>query len=327
MKITRKKLHQLYYLEKKTTRQVAKELGVGQTTIRRWMKKFGMIARNSSESRIKHPRKSFSKRSIEKAYLLGLCSGDVSACKRNPFTIEVTTATTHPAMINLFCDVFGKYGHVFKWPRKSNLNIHQWALSCGLNISFIFLTEKSFKIPGGNEEFLSFLSGYSDAEGCWFISKSHYTGVSFRFILNTGDLEILNKIKEKLGKMGYHPTFRTIPIDQKQRGTTFRCTKALHELSLNRRKEIISLAKKMLPLSHHKEKIDKIDLMLKLKDKKYWIEVESKIKTLREKIKIEVNECVNQARLEYDCRYNKIAKPNSLSQNNRNFNESQGIGL
>jgi len=327
MRISREKLHQLYYSEKKTTRKVAKELGVGQTTVRRWMKKFGITARDPSESRRKHPRKSFSKNSIEKTYLLGLCSGDVSVCIRNPFTIEVTTATTHPAMINLFYDVFGKYGHVFKWPRGNNLNIRQWALCCGLDTSFIFLTEKTFEIPEDNEEFLSFLSGYSDAEGCWYISKSHSTGISFRFILYTGDLEILSGIKEKLEKMRYHPTFRTISISQKQKGTKFRCTKALHELSLSRREEVISLAEKIRRLSHHKEKIDKISLMLEVKDKKYWVEVESKIKTLKEKIKNEVNECINQAELEYEYQHNKIAKMDDLAQNNRNLNENQEIRL
>jgi len=301
MKITRKKLHHLYYLERKTTRQVAKELGIGQTSVRRWMRHFGMIARNSSESRIKHPRKSLSKNNMEKAYLLGLCAGDVSACKRTPFTVELTTSTTRPAMINLFYNVFGKYGHCIQWPRKSNISF-QWALYCGLDKSFTFLLDKSLEVPKENNLFYSFLAGYTDAEGCWSITRSHDVRIFIRFLLTTGDLEILKKIKEKLENDGYNPRFRCIPVKNKYKSKKLRRTKTLYELSLYRKEEVVSLAKKLLSFSKHEEKIDKIKLILRIKNKKYWSEVESELKEFKKIIINKRDDCINKARSEYELR-------------------------
>lgn len=138
--ITAYRLRQSYVLEKKSTRQIAKELGIAQSSVRRWMKRFRIPARRGG-CPLKYPRSPFSGDEGEKAYLLGLRAGDLYAQQRTPNTVEVTTATTHPAMIDLFHDVFGKYGHCNKYPRRSNMG-YEWALYCGLDTSFGFLKNK-----------------------------------------------------------------------------------------------------------------------------------------------------------------------------------------
>jgi len=84
------------------------------------MKRFQVPARKGGNP-LKYPRKPFSGNEKEKAYLLGLRAGDIYAQQRTPNTVEVTTATTHPAMIDLFYDIFDKYGHCGIYPRKSNM--------------------------------------------------------------------------------------------------------------------------------------------------------------------------------------------------------------
>jgi SOS-response transcriptional repressor LexA len=325
MGFDRKRLYHLYFVEKKSTRQVAKELGVGQSTVRRWMEKYGLIARNLSESRLKHLRRPFSGDIVEKTYLVGLCAGDISALKRTPFTIEVTTATTHPAMINLFYDVFRKYGHCVKYPRKSNLN-YEWGLLCALDLSFAFLLNKNVMVPEEDKLFYSFLAGYSDAEGCWAITPSHGVRIYFRFILCTGDSKILKQIKEKLEAKGYHPSFRQVNIEKKTKykSQKLKHTKKLYELCIHRKKEVATLIKNLLLFSKHKEKIGKMNLILRIMNKKYWREVESEIKMFKEAIKKGTDGCINQARLEYELRKIEFGKStNHFTRDYRNFNANK----
>jgi transposase-like protein len=99
--VSSEKLRELYLIEKKSTRQIAKQLGMAQTSVRRWMTRYGISARNPW-SPLKYPRTHFFGDEREKAYLLGLRAGDLSVCQRTPYTIEVTTASSHPAMIDSF---------------------------------------------------------------------------------------------------------------------------------------------------------------------------------------------------------------------------------
>lgn len=310
--VSSEKLRELYLIEKKSTRQIAKQLGMAQTSVRRWMTRYGISARNPW-SPLKYPRTHFSDDEREKAYLLGLRAGDLSVCQRTPYTIEVTTASSHPAMIDLFYDVFSKYGHCGRWPRSSNLG-YEWGLYCGLDTSFTFLVHKPSKAPVERKFFYPFLAGYIDAEGCWKISPNHRKWISFGLVICSEDLGILSSIRERLKEDGYHPSFCI-----NNRESRFHDTGSLYELLLNRRDEVISIIQKVIQLLKHREKIDKARLILEIKNEKAWESVSNRIKAFKERVKRDVDKCVNEARRLYEFKH-KIANRNtSLSGNSKAF--------
>lgn len=49
--ITKEELEELYINQELSTRDIAKKLGVGQTTIRRWLSKFEIKTRTSKEAK------------------------------------------------------------------------------------------------------------------------------------------------------------------------------------------------------------------------------------------------------------------------------------
>jgi len=306
--VTREKLQELYLEEKKSTRQTAKELEIAQTSVRRWMIRYGIPARNPW-AQLKYPRTHFSGNEEEKAYLLGLRAGDLSVLQRTPYTVEVTTATSHPAMVNLFYEVFSRYGHCGKWPRLSNLG-YEWALYCGLDTSFTFLVHKILEAPAENELFYPFLAGYIDAEGCWKISSHHHRWVDLGLVVGSKDFEILSSIQKKLKEDEYHPVFC---INTRQ--SRFNETRPLYELCLSRRKEVLSIIQRVIPFMKHREKIEKTKLIMEIKDEKAWKNVCDKIKAFRKRIKMNVDECVEEAGSLYELKRNISNRNTSLSRN------------
>lgn len=297
---TRDELHRLYWVERKSTARIGEQLGVSKNTVRKWLDAYKLPIREKSEACKKYLRNPFSGNEAEKQYMLGFCIGDAHVCKRYR-TIGVYTTTTHPAMIKLFYKLFNGYGHCAKWPGKSRLG-YQWSLHCGLDGSFEFLLKR-----GLGEPFYPFLAGYSDAEGCWMIRKSHRDGITFAFEIQSEDRDILEQINLKLRRDGYHPTFGL----ELEKGTPKRGKRILNEdlnyLRLLRRDEVLSLAKKLLPYSQHEEKIRKIQLMLKIRDERSWIGVKNGIEALRKETKEEVERCKRQAEEEYKRRREKAS--------------------
>lgn len=78
-------------------------------------------------------------------------------------------------------------------------------------------------------------------------------------------------------------------------------------LSLTRREEVISLAKRILKYSQHEEKLAKIKLVLKVKDKKRWSEVKDEVERLRKHIKNDVKECMKQAEGDHKRRHKGLS--------------------
>jgi hypothetical protein len=253
------------------------------------MKRYNIARRSISEAKMKYPRKPFSGCEVEKNYLIGLRS-DIHAC-RSRRSIQVSTATSHPSMIDLFFRVFSKYGHCGKIAVKDACG-YKYNIYSFLDESFSFLLDNPPQIIlKSRESFYSLLAGYNDTDGDWRLHRSRkYISVSFR--LRMGDCELMKQIKEQLEKEGYHPNFGL----QKPTGWA---KKDIYVVHVDRRKEVEDLAQKILPYSKHKEKIEKMKLILKAKGKKYWTEIKDEVLEFREKIKKEVNECVKRAEEEY----------------------------
>jgi predicted transcriptional regulator len=305
--VTYEVLSQLYVNENMSTREIARRLGIGKTTVSRWLKRYEIPVRKCKNP--KYPRKSFSNDGIEKAYMLGLRAGDIHArniCR----TVAVSTGSTHPAMVNLFYKIYSKYGHCNKISCKiKSRNSYCWMVYCYLDKSFDFLIRKPLRLPKRNDLFYSFLAGYADAEGSWVIQgKNERT--YFTFEIGSRDSGLLRQIKENLEENGYHPSF-TLIIKENNVNFPIDVAEKFCVLSLTRREEVISLAKRILKYSQHEEKLAKIKLVLKVKDKKRWSEVKDGVEELRKQIKNDVKECIKQAEEDHKRRHKGLSYPKS----------------
>jgi intein-encoded DNA endonuclease-like protein len=201
--------------------------------------------------------------------------------------IRATTGTTHPAMIKLFKDVFGDYGKVrcisCRHKKRDEIPRPQfdWTLQCDLDQSFKFLARKPKGVPNwildDDEYFLHFLAGYFDSEGTINITK-HGIYLDLRLWLHSEDSEILKGIKDKLGKLLYHPILR---IAQKKGER--RHSRNYWQLDIHKRAEVLSARE--------------------IQNIKRWSEVKDKVIALRETVHAEVERCVNEAREDYEKRH------------------------
>jgi len=248
--------------------------------------------------------KTFPKRFVDKAYLIGLRCGDLSAHRRGK-QIRATTGTTHPAMIKLFEDIFSDCGRArcisSRHMKRDEIPRPQydWTLQCDLNHSFRFLVTKPQMVPiwilGDNECFLHFLAGYFDSEGTINITK-HGVYLDLRMWLHSEDSRILKNIRDKLIELQYHPILRVA-----QRKGERKHRQDYLQLDIHKRNEVISLLRS-LPLKHE-EKRKRRKLALEIQDVKRWSKVEDKVMALREAIQAEVKQCIQEAREDYEKRH------------------------
>jgi hypothetical protein len=94
--------------------------------------------------------------------------------------VELRTSTTHPAMTQLFRDIFSPYGHPTASPSYEACNrYYRYLLSVYLHDSFGGVLTKSINIPGwiprskDDPIFESYLSGLIAAEGCVRLYDGH----------------------------------------------------------------------------------------------------------------------------------------------------------
>ena len=261
------------------------------------MRNYCIPRRTRSQALMRYPKKPFSNNSIEKAYLLGLRAGDISATQHRK-QVQVIVGTTHPAQIKMFERVFMGYGHVGKYLYRQD-NRCKWYIHCLLDKSFSFLIKKPRTIPDQIiKDFnacMAFLAGYTAAEGNWNICKQGtYLGLVFR--LRSYDYVILAQIREKLIEIGFHPQLKLEISKGTERGYS-KLVQDFWVFSIARRAEVIRLAQCLLPLSKHEEKIRKMRLALKLSAEKYWKNCKGRVVALRHAIKREVENSAKAANL------------------------------
>jgi hypothetical protein len=262
--IPKETLRKLYWKKGLSSTQIAKIYGIkhGRTILKKLVK-YNIPTKTVSQALTRKPKLPFSNNLIEKAYLIGLRAGDFYA-KRNYLSIRFQTTTTHSAQMELAKRCFKKYGKVCKCIIKSR-NIKELFVYVDLHPSFDFLLPKPKSIPSwilnDNHLFYAFLSAYADCEGNWNITKSHKR-YRFMFRIRSGDRKILVQIKNKLRKNGFNPVFY-LEVKSGNVSPYGVHKKNIYNLTLYRKKEIISLIKKLLPLSKHNEKTRKMKFILK----------------------------------------------------------------
>ncbi len=292
--IPKKVLEDLYHNKNLSTKEIAKKFGIkNRRTILKKMKKHGIPSKTLSEALTKNYKAPFSKNMSEKAYFLGLRTGDFYASQKHK-SVRIQTTTTHLAQIDLLKKTIKKYGELRVYLSKNTARADEWFVYSDLDSSFSFLVEKPNKIPfwilEKSDYFYNFLSGYSDCEASFNIIKSHSNSVRFIYKITSGDKKILEQIKTKLESEDYHP--RIYARSMKGKPTPYGKFRIdMFTLILYRKKEVLSLINKLLPLSNHSEKIRKINLILKNKNKN-WIEISKKMNRLKSNIKKEL--LVNQ---------------------------------
>lgn len=280
-------LEELYLEKRLSSITIGEKVGVSDRTIRKWLKKYAIPRRTISEVMTKYPKTDFNGDLCLKAYILGLRTGDIHA-KRIHKVIRVQTTTTHIAQLFMIERTFGIFSHVGTYLFfNKKFNSNEWFVYCDLNESFSFMLEKPARMPDwmfeNDSYFYNFLAGYSDSEGSWKMLKSHANSVRLIFQIASQDKEVLDQLVTGLKKMGFTPH---IYLTDRAGITKYgaKNNKDMYRIMVYRTPDVIKLAKIILPLSRHQEKIDRIKLILNSQGKT-WNEICGDLLALREKIK------------------------------------------
>lgn len=286
-------LNRLYNDKKFSQSKIAKLFDVQRETVNRWLKRVGIPLLKSgdavSRSLLKHRKVPFSNNPLEKAYLIGLRCGDISAQKHGR-CIRASVSSTHPAMLKLFKSLFKNYGVVKLYPKyDKRKQRYLWSVYCDLNPSFDFLLSKNENIPEwivkDDGLFFAFLSGYFDAEGCLSLCYDNNTkSRSFQWVLQSCDKKILDEIVYRLNIIGFNLCNRLIKkADFKSYNKDF------WGIKICSRSRIFNLVSRMR--MKHEEKIMKYKLACEL-EKNGGENAREKIALLRERIKTNTKNCM-----------------------------------
>lgn len=207
--ISKDVLFDLYHHRRLSQKQIAQMFGHSRYGIHRRMKICGIQSRSYSVANTKYPKYDFRGDLIEKAYLIGFRLGDLNVYKVHEL-IQARCSTTKQEQADLIRDLFKDYSHIHIWKaRRGTLE-----LIVLLNQSFEFLLPKNDSVErwvaDNDRYFLSFLAGYADAEGSYYLRKPYYKkgkvgwGV---FEIQTYDKNILQIVSQKLTFFGIENIF------------------------------------------------------------------------------------------------------------------------
>jgi hypothetical protein len=308
----RRFLQRLHHEERISLSDIAKLIGNKTSGYTSWLaRQLGIQPRDFEEARIagirqkvrKYERKPFDGTDEDKAYLLGLRHGDISASRPFGDATRVSTSTTHPAMDELFNELFEPYGHVYRHPRyKKDTRTYEWNLSAILDESFGFLmaeTKSSWKwIAKRDSTVLAYLAGLFDAEGHAGIYPNRRTTAITMTYYNT-NIELLDFVHKCLTELGHKPLrpYLDKPKGFRSPGFNIEMKKDYWRVMIANFDESKSLLRK-LPL-RHREKIAKQELALSIEKGEPWTHVKDRIVALRNKIKNERVQFTQQAEQEF----------------------------
>lgn len=269
IKIPKETLQELYWKKKLSASQIGERFGTNHRRILKKMRKAGIPSRTLSEATTKKFKKPFTGDLSERAYLLGLRTGDFYA-KQQHLSVRMQTTSTHPAQVELLRKSVKKYGETKTYYSRNKAREDEWFIYADLDKSFEFLLKKPDEIPQWILEnkyyFYSFLCGYSDCEASFSLIKSHINAVRFIFRITAGDKKVLEQIKSTLESYGYNPRFY-FKSASGFRGTFGEFNLDMYHFIMYRKSETLRLIKNLLPHSKHNEKIDKMKYIQENKDK------------------------------------------------------------
>ena len=209
-----------YVDKKRSLRDIAKECGVSNSTIHRWVHKFGF----KPHSRCKElPSKAFEP-SFELGYILGVLCGDgcLSYNKSNN-NWRIILRTSSKKFAEFFKDILKKWGNLtLRIPEAPTLSrsiidgreVISWQYYCYVDSKEAFkllkklLGDKS-KIPEiclqDKSCLYGFISGFFDSEGA--IYETDVRGWKQKVVvMGVTNRPLLAEIKKALKSLGFHPT-------------------------------------------------------------------------------------------------------------------------
>jgi len=257
--IPKKKLGKLYLKEKLSSVEIAKKFNCNPGLILDRLREYEMPVRSTYDAHLlcnkpKYPQYNFSEDPIEKSYMMGFRQGDINAYKRSESAtscIFIQGSSTKKAFIDVIDELFLPYGHIWKGIREKDQNTF---FHCSLNKTFNFLLPKKDLIDSwiiqNTSYFLSFLSGYSDAEGSFCLCGGD--GV---FSIRSQDKNTLHQIRSKLIEM---KIFLRPPQIARKEGTkdTYGtiCNKDIWGIWVHRKNSLLKLIELMRPYIKHTDK-------------------------------------------------------------------------
>ena len=312
-----KEMVRLYILKKHIEQgvslgDIAKLIGNKTSGYTSWLtRQLGIQPRAFEEARLngihekvrKYERRPFEGTDEEKAYMLGLKHGDLHAY--NPFgdAVRVSTSTTHPALANLFTDLFSQYGHVDRHPRyKKDTGTYEWNFQAILDKSFEFLLEPRDRcrewVLSKESTMLAYLAGLIDAEGHIRPHANPKTVGIEVSIWNTdiGLLEFAYKCLKQLGYMPLEP-YLSQPPGGVSSGFHIARKKAEWRVLLARFEETQSLLRR-LPLKHH-EKVALKEVALSVAKGDLFEKIAERLSFLKKVFRDETDRYTKQAEAEF----------------------------
>ena len=244
----------LYYKKRLTQKEIGKKLSRHPVNICNLMKYYGLKTRKPDFYHTKYKKSDFSGSLEEKAYLIGFRLGDLYV-KLLPSKklIKAVTTSTKIEQIRLFKKMFKKYGNV--WVSKKRTDDNRVFMVI-LNRSFDFLLPKKDYIPRWIQKnknyFLSFLAGYTDAEGCIFIARNNVA----IFRLGSYDKNIIQQIYKNLLKMDVvcnPPKIHVKKNHKKKDGLTYH--KDEWYFFTNKKRPLLKLLILLKPLLKHQKRL------------------------------------------------------------------------
>jgi hypothetical protein len=272
---------------------IAKLVGNKTSGYTSWLcRELGVPARPFEEARLKgirekrrkYERRPFDGDEVSMGYMLGLCHGDLHAYVPFRGAVRASTSTTHPAMADLFTQLFGRFGHVYRFPRfKNDTRTYEWNLEVVLDDSFGFLlwtVNEAWRWVADNKRVLGYIAGFLDAEGHIGISDAKGR-VALIISFHNTDTDLLERIRFSLGGMGFTPLG---PYLEKERGTVsprygIVRKKDYWRIALARFDECRTLLRD-LPI-RHSEKVARKELALGLGRDSRWGDVGPVMRRLR----------------------------------------------
>lgn len=295
----------LYSENQYSLKRIARMFKSDKKTLGKILRENNIDIRNNETStrlaNIKYKRLPFNQNQDQRAYLLGLVEGDMTAFKKSKYTIRVITNTTHLVFAQHIKRKFEDYGYVRIFPSKNrSLGSYMWCVQVDLDNSFDFL------LPGNrineiencisSNSFFHFLAGFIDSDGSVIIRKS---GKYFQSVIRAfgQNIDILSKLRNKLESLGYASSL--LKNSPKGGGKTWIYKEDYFVLEIYKKEDVFRLLS-ILPIEHP-EKVSKKTLAMNLINNRTisWIDVEPLIRNLQNEISKEILESISLAEKEY----------------------------
>ncbi|MFQ6084304.1 MAG: LAGLIDADG family homing endonuclease, partial [Candidatus Aminicenantia bacterium] len=253
------------YLQGSSLSKLRRENRSSHYTIRKILIKNGIKIRNLEEAKDlalpRYLKNSFNGNQIEKAYVIGMCLGDLYVRRASKNVIRISTSSTKENFVKLLTNLFQKYGRIRRYKYG---NAFKFVADVNNSFGFLLNAKKSKASVKefSNDKFLSFLAGFIDAEGSLIIVRDRKWWKFCLRIYNT-DYSLLKIIKKRLENMDIKCKLElrwTKGTERMKNGEKIISTKNGYMIEITNKKDILNLLKN-LNLQHEEKILRKVFIL------------------------------------------------------------------